>query len=141
MQGGAIGPLAARFKESNLLVTFLGFALVGMIGWTLAPTIPILLITQLPMAIGAGSFNSLINSAISKAVSRDEVGGMLGFGAGLESATRVIMPALASYLLGAYGTSTPGVMGSVVLAVVVAYAYVNLIAKGTTADDRPQTAS
>lgn len=141
MQGGLIGPLSARFKEASLIVTFLGFALAGMIGWTIANSIPVLLIAMFPMAVGAGSFNALINSAISKAVTRDEVGGMLGFGAGLESATRVVMPALASYLLGAYGTSTPGVMGSVVLAVVVVYAYVNLIAKGTTADDRPQTAS
>ncbi|MBK7449088.1 MAG: hypothetical protein IPJ47_06540 [Anaerolineales bacterium] len=54
---------------------------------------------------------------------------MLGFGAGLESATRVVMPALASYLLGAYGTSTPGYMGSIVMFVVVVYAYVQLIAK------------
>jgi DHA1 family tetracycline resistance protein-like MFS transporter len=132
MQGGAIGPLSARFKESNLLVTFLGFALVGMIGWAVAPTIPILLIAMFPMAIGAGSFNALINSAISKAVTRDEVGGMLGFGAGLESATRVVMPALASYLLGAYGPSTPGYMGSIVLAVVVVYAYLNLITKSNS---------
>jgi predicted MFS family arabinose efflux permease len=132
MQGGAIGPLAARFKESNLLVTFLAFALVGMIGWTFAPSVSILLITQLPMAIGAGSFNAIINSAISKAVKPEEVGGMLGFGAGLESATRVVMPALASYLLGAYGPSTPGYMGSIVLAVVVVYAYVNLILKSNS---------
>jgi len=132
MQGGAIGPLSARFKESNLLVTFLGFALVGMIGWALAPSVPILLITQLPMAIGAGSFNAIINSAISKAVKPEEVGGMLGFGAGLESSTRVVMPALASYLLGAYGASTPGIMASIVLAVVVVYAYVNLILKNTS---------
>jgi DHA1 family tetracycline resistance protein-like MFS transporter len=130
MQGGAIGPLSARFKESNLLVTFLAFALVGMIGWALAPSVPILLITQLPMAIGAGSFNAIINSAISKAVKPEEVGGMLGFGAGLESSTRVVMPALASYLLGAYGPSTPGFMASIVLAIVVAFAYINL---------RPQT--
>jgi hypothetical protein len=54
---------------------------------------------------------------------------MLGLGAGLESATRVVMPALASFLLGAYGTSTPGYMGSVITAIVVVYAYVNLIAK------------
>jgi DHA1 family tetracycline resistance protein-like MFS transporter len=129
MQGGLIGPLSARFKESNLIVTFLGFALVGMIGWAIVPTVPLLLVAMFPMAVGAGSFNALINSAISKAVTRDEVGGMLGLGAGLESATRVVMPALASYLLGAYGTSTPGVMGSIVMFVVVVYAYVQLIAK------------
>ncbi len=134
MQGGLIGPLSARFKESNLIVTFLGFALVGMIGWAVASSIPFLLIAMFPMAVGAGSFNALINSSISKAVTRDEVGGMLGLGAGLESATRVVMPALASYLLGAYGTSTPGYMGSAVLAIVVVYAYVNLILRPQTKD-------
>ena len=129
MQGGVIGPLADRFNESKLLVTFLAFALVGMIGWAIAPSVTVLLVAMFPMAVGAGSFTSLINSAISKAVQPDEVGGMLGFGAGLESSTRVVMPALASYLLGAYGTSTPGYMGSVVLFVVVIYAYIRLIAR------------
>lgn len=132
MQGGFIGPLSARFKESNLLVTFLSFSLVGMIGWAIVPTVPLLLVAMFPMAIGAGSFNALINSAISKAVTPDEVGGMLGFGAGLESATRVVMPAVASYLLGAYGPSTPGYMGSVVMALVVVYAYVTLISRPAT---------
>jgi hypothetical protein len=108
--------------------------LVGMIGWTFTPSVTLLLVAMFPMAVGAGSFNALINSAISKAVTRDEIGGMLGFGAGLESSTRIVMPALASYLLGAYGPSTPGVMGSVVMFIVVVYAYVNLIAKGTAAD-------
>ena len=141
MQGGAIGPLSARFKESNLLVAFVAFALVGMIGWAIAPSVVWLLIAMFPMAIGAGSFNALINSAISKAVGREEVGGMLGLGAGLESATRIVMPALASYLLGAFGPSTPGIMASVVMTVVVVYAYINLITKGTTVDDQPQTSN
>lgn len=126
MQGGAIGPLSARFKESTLLITFLSFSLIGMIGWAISQSVTVMLISMFPMAIGAGSFNALINSAISKAVSRDEIGGMLGFGSGLESATRIVMPAVASYLLGAYGTSTPGIMGSVVMAIVLVYAFINL---------------
>ncbi len=84
---------------------------------------------MLPLAIGAGSFNALINSAISKSVSREEVGGMLGLGSGLESLTRVVMPAAASYLLGAYGTSVPGWMASIVMVFVVVYAYLNLVAR------------
>jgi len=127
MQGGAIGPLSARFKESSLLVAFLAFALVGLIAWAISLTVPMLLVAMFPLAIGAGSFNALINSAISKAVNPEEVGGMLGLGAGLESSTRVVMPALASYLLGAYGPSTPGYMASVVMAVVLVFAYVRLI--------------
>ena len=129
MQGFAIGPLSMRFKESHLLVSFLGIALIGMIGWAIVQNVPLLLVALLPMSIGAGSFNSLINSAISKAVGPEEVGGMLGFGAGLESLTRVVMPAVASYLLGAYQPSAPAYMGSIVLVVVVVYAYVNLISK------------
>lgn len=134
MQGGVIGPLSERFKESNLLVIFLTFALVGMIGWAFTPSVTLLLVAMFPMAVGAGSFNALINSAISKAVTREEIGGMLGLGAGLESSTRVVMPALASYLLGAYGPSAPGYLGSVVMAIVVVYAYMNLIVSNQNTD-------
>ena len=123
MQGGVIGPLAARFKEANLLVTFLGLSFLGLVGWAVSTSVPLLLIAMFPLAIGAGSFNALINSAISKAVQPEEVGGMLGFGAGLESATRVVMPALASYLLGAYGTSAPGYLASAVMLIVFIYSW------------------
>jgi DHA1 family tetracycline resistance protein-like MFS transporter len=127
MQGGVVGPLSVRFREANLLVAFLGFSFIGLLGWAVAPSVPLLMAALLPLAIGAGSFNALINSAISKAVQPEEVGGMLGFGAGLESATRVVMPALASYLLGRYGPSTPGYMASTVMIVVFAFAFRRLI--------------
>lgn len=133
MQGGLIGPLSARFKESSLLFAFIVFATIGLIGWAVVQSVPWLLIAMFPLAIGAGSFNAVINSAISKAVSHKEVGGMLGFSAGLESATRVVMPALAAYLLGRFGPSTPGYMASIVMFITVVYAYVNLIAKGQIA--------
>lgn len=132
MQGWLIGPLSARFKESSLLVTFIIFATLGLFGWAIAQTVPVMLIAMFPLAIGAGSFNAVINSAISKAVSHEEVGGMLGFSAGLESATRVVMPALAGYLLGRFGTSSPGYMATAVMAIMVVYAYVTLIANGQT---------
>jgi len=133
MQGGLIGPLSARFKESSLLVAFIIFATIGLLGWAVAQTVPVMLIAMFPLAIGAGSFNAIINSAISKSVSHEEVGGMLGFSAGLESATRVVMPALAAYLLGRYGPSSPGYMATIVMTITVVYAYVNLIAGGQTA--------
>jgi MFS family permease len=126
MQGGVIGPLSARFRESNLLITFTGLSFLGLLGWAVVPTVPLLLFALFPLAIGAGSFNASINSAISKVVSPEEVGGMLGFGAGLESATRVVMPALASYLLGRYGASTPGYLASSVMFMVFVFALVRL---------------
>jgi DHA1 family tetracycline resistance protein-like MFS transporter len=133
MQGGLIGPLSARFKESSLLFAFILFATLGLFGWAVAQSVPWMLVAMFPLAIGAGSFSAVINSAISKAVSHEEVGGLLGFSAGLESATRVVMPALAAYLLGAYGPSAPGYMASIVMIITVMYAYANLIVKGQTA--------
>jgi MFS transporter, DHA1 family, tetracycline resistance protein len=130
MQGGLVGPLSARFKESSLLFAFIVFATIGLVGWAVAQTVPVMLVAMFPLAIGAGSFNAVINSAISKAVRHEEVGGMLGFSAGLESATRIVMPALAAYLLGRYGPSSPGYMASIVMMITAAYSYLNLIAKG-----------
>jgi DHA1 family tetracycline resistance protein-like MFS transporter len=130
MQGGLIGPLSARFREASLLFAFVICATLGLFGWAVAQTVPVLLLAMLPLSIGAGSFNAVINAAISKAVSSEEVGGMLGFSAGLESATRVVMPALAGYLLGRYGPSSPGYMASLVMIITVVYVYVNLLAKG-----------
>lgn len=128
MQGGLIGPLSARFRESHLLFAFTIFATIGLFGWAIAQTVPWMLVAMFPLAIGAGSFNAVINSAISKTVGHDEVGGMMGFSAGLESSTRVVMPALASYLLGRYGPSTPGYMATLVMIIVVAFTYARLIA-------------
>ncbi len=128
MQGALIGPLSARFKESHLLFSFIVLATIGLFGWAVVPSVPWLLVAMFPLAIGAGSFNAVINSAISKTVSSEEVGGILGFAAGLESSTRVVMPALASYLLGAYGPSTPGYMASAVMVIVLVFAYARLIA-------------
>jgi MFS transporter, DHA1 family, tetracycline resistance protein len=127
MQGGLIGPLSARFKESNLLFTFIIFATIGLFGWAIVQSVPWLLVIMFPLAIGAGSFNAVINSAISKTVGPAEVGGILGFAAGLESSTRVVMPALASYLLGRYGPSTPGYLATAVMVIVVVFAYSRLI--------------
>ena len=129
MQGGLIGPLSARFKESDLLVAFLIFTWMGLTGWAAASSVPFLLAAMLPLAIGAGSFNALISSAISKSVGSEEVGGMLGFGSGLESLTRVVMPTFASYLLGAYGPSMPGWLASTVMFFVVSFAHFKLSTK------------
>ncbi len=128
MQGGLIGPLSARFKERHLLFVFIGFSTVGLFGWATATSVPYLLVAMIPLAIGAGTFNALINSAISKSVTHEEVGGMLGLSAGLESATRVVMPAAASYLLGRYGPSTPGYLAAAVMFVVFLFFYRRLIA-------------
>jgi len=99
VQGVGIGILTRKFTENQLVITGLWLMLVGLIGWAFTPNLGVLLIVMLPLALAGGVLNTVINSSISKAVAVDEIGGMLGISASLESATRVISPTIGGYLL------------------------------------------
>jgi len=118
-----VGRMVTRWGEPQLLLTMIVITGLTLLGWAFAPNVLIVLAVFAPMAISVGSFNTLINSALSKAVSPDEVGGMMGLSAALESFTRVFSPALGGYLLGSLGTWSPGVLGGVVLAVLALFTW------------------
>ena len=59
--------------------------------------------------------NTIITSAITKAVAPEEIGGMLGISTSLESITRVISPTIGGFLIGSIGTWAPGVTSAVIM--------------------------
>ena len=126
VQGVGIGPLARRYEESQLTVAAMAFLAIALFGYALAPTIGILLVAMVPMAIGAGIFNTVINTSISKAVYPEEIGGTLGLSNGAESFTRVFSPAASGFLLG-LNSAIPGLIGGFLAAALVPYAYIRLI--------------
>jgi DHA1 family tetracycline resistance protein-like MFS transporter len=66
---------------------------------------------------------TIINTALTKTVYPEEVGGTLGLSASLESLTRVIAPSLGGFLLGQVGTWAPGVLASLIMIWVGIYAW------------------
>jgi MFS family permease len=72
---------------------------VGFLLWGLVPNLWTLLIVLIPLSFGGGVLNTVINSALSKSVYPEEIGGTLGIAASLESLTRVISPVLGGVLL------------------------------------------
>ncbi len=128
VQGGLIGPLTSRFQENHLLL--LSTVLIGgaLLGWALTPNVPILLLVMIPMALGAGIFNTVINSLLSKAVYAEDVGSTLGLSSSLESLTRVVSPSASGYMLGALGATVPGLVGAAIMLAVAPYAWRRLIA-------------
>lgn len=60
--------------------------------------------------------NTLLSSTLTKAVATQEIGGILGLSASIDSLTRVIAPALGGVLLASLGTWAPGLFGAIVLA-------------------------
>jgi len=91
VQALAIGPLTSRFSEQKLIVALA------------------------PMAVGAGVLGTVLNSALTKSVSRDEVGGTLGLASSLQSLTQVVAPVLGGFLLGQLGSWSLGVLGALIM--------------------------
>ncbi len=71
--------------------------------------------------------NTVIQSAITKSVTRQEVGGVLGITTSLEAVTRVIAPSAGGYLLQNLGLWAPGVFSAVLMAIAVVLAYWRII--------------
>ena len=89
-----------------------------------------------PIAVSAGVLNTVINTALTKAVASSEFGGILGLSASLESATRVIAPSIGGLLLDYLGTSAPGILSGVILIWLSTYIY-RYIFRNAKFDQRP----
>jgi DHA1 family tetracycline resistance protein-like MFS transporter len=127
VQGVGIGLLTKRFKENTIIITSLWLMFIGLVGWSLAPNLPIMLLVILPLTGGGWIVNTIITSAITKAVEPEEIGGMLGISTSLESITRVISPSVGGYLLGSIGTWAPGVVSAAIMLWAVWLAYRRII--------------
>ena len=130
-QGFLIGRLTGRYSENVLIFAASGLMTVGLLSWALAPSVGVLLVALLPTALAGGILNTVINSAITKAIPPYEIGGMLGFSASLESLTRVVSPSLGGLLLDLVGrrfgsqagTAAPGILATVLMLWLVTYIY------------------
>jgi DHA1 family tetracycline resistance protein-like MFS transporter len=129
VQGVAIRRLTTRFSETTLILSGVALLTLSLLAWAFVPNLVLLLIVLAPLSAAAGVLNTVISSAITKAVVKEEAGGALGLSAATESLTRVIAPSLGGVLLQWVGTWAPGVFGALVMAGVTAFAWLRLPAR------------
>jgi DHA1 family tetracycline resistance protein-like MFS transporter len=115
VQAGLVGRLSKRFRDDVLIFGSVGIMAVSLLGWALTPSVLVLLIVLAPTAFAGGILNTVLSSALTKAVEPQEIGGILGLGVSLESATRVIAPTLGGFLLDQFGAWSPGAFGAMIL--------------------------
>ena len=127
VQGGLIGRLTKRFSEAKLIAWSAVILAVALLAWAFTPSVPVLLVVLAPMAFSTGVLNTVINSAISRAVPPPEVGGALGTSSAFESLSRMISPAVGGWLLGAVGAWAPGVVGAAIMAGVSVFSWRRLV--------------
>jgi DHA1 family tetracycline resistance protein-like MFS transporter len=127
VQGGLIGILTRRFRENSLIISGLWLMTGTLLAWAFTTNLGLLLVVLLPLALSGGVLNTVIQSAISKSVSRQEVGGILGINTSIEAITRVVAPSVGGYLLQGLGIWAPGVFSAALLAWTVIFAYRRII--------------
>ena len=124
VQGGLMGRITKRFSEKSLIISSVAIMAIGLLGWGIAPSIPVLLIVLAPIAYAGGVLTTVIPSTLSKSVDDDDVGEILGVSASTESLTRVIAPSLGGLLLGKLSTAAPGVFGGILLIFLLGYVWI-----------------
>ena len=125
-QGFLVGRITAKFREDILIVACVALMAVSLVGWAIAPSVLALVVILTPTALSGGILNTLLSSTLTKAVAPQEVGGILGLSASVESATRIFAPVIGGALLQQVGTWAPGAFGALVMAGVFAYVYVKI---------------
>jgi DHA1 family tetracycline resistance protein-like MFS transporter len=126
VQGFLVGRMTNRFREDILIVFCAGLMAVSLAGWSLAPSVIALLVVLTPTALAGGTLNTLLSSTLTKAVESQEVGGILGLAAAVESSTRIFAPVIGGALLEQFGTWAPGLFGSIVMVGVFLYVWMKI---------------
>ena len=121
IQGFAIGRLTKRYSDKQLMLTSALLMAGSLLLWGFVPNVWTLLIIMAPLAFGGGVLNTVINSALSKSVYPEEIGGTLGISASLESLTRVIAPAIGGLLLTVARPWGPAIFTSVTMVWVASF--------------------
>ncbi len=123
VQGFGVGRLTARFSDRQLIMGSVSIMAVSLLAWALTPNVPVLLLVLIPTAVSGGILNTVLSSALTKAVYPEEIGGTLGLAASVESVTRVLAPTVGGVLLQQAGTWAPGAFGALIMVWVVSFTW------------------
>ncbi|MBN1642847.1 MAG: MFS transporter [Anaerolineae bacterium] len=123
VQGGGIALLTRRFGDKQLVMGGTIVLALSLLAWALAPTLWVLLVVLAPLALSAGVTNVVSNSALTKSVRPEEVGGTLGLSAAIGSMTQVVSPLLGGLLIDGLGSAAPGVLGALIVGALVPFVW------------------
>ena len=126
VQGFLVGRLTNRFREDILITASVVLMGISLLGWALAPSLLWLYIIMTPTALSGGLLNTLLSSTLTKAVAPQEIGGILGLSASVESSTRIIAPLLGGVLLQQIGAWAPGAFGAIIMVGVSVYVFITI---------------
>ncbi len=121
VQGGVVGRISKRLGDVNVLLIGISGVFIGLIGISSSHSVNMLILSMLPLAVGAGLYVPAITSMISQRSSQNVQGGILGLNQSLASMGRIIGPMLGGILFDYAGMHSPYFFGAclVLLAIMI----------------------
>lgn len=126
VQAFLIGRLTARFSDDALLFGSLSVAAVALSAWGFIRELWAVVAFMPALSFGLAVSNTISTSALTKAVHRDEVGGILGLTTSIQALTRIPAPVIAGALIDFATVWSPGLVAGSLTAASVALAYAML---------------
>ena len=126
LQGGAVGRLAKRFGEGNLIVQGALALALGMVLIPFADTVTWLVVAMVVVAYGFSVINPALNSLISLRTEDTKQGQTMGVARSATTMARVVGPAWAGALFAQLGRDWPYWGGTAVMLVVAGLALMTL---------------
>jgi len=114
VQALAIGRLTKAYTEEQLIIGSSLVLSLSYVGWALTPNLITLLVVLIPVSIASSVLNTVLRCSLTKSVSREEIGGILGLSTSLESVTNIVTPIIGGFLIGSVGTWSPGAFSAIV---------------------------
>jgi len=127
VQGGAMGWMTQRYSDKQLIFASTIVMTLALAAWAFAPNLWTLLVVLAPLSAANGTLNTVLNSALTKSVHPEEVGGTLGLAASIESLSRVVAPSVGGVLLQNVGTWAPGIFSALVMVWVVTFVWRRIV--------------
>ena len=107
VQGVFIRPIVRRLGDKPTFILGLAFGAAGLIGATIAHSVPLFGLALVPLALGIGFGHPTVSSLVSQAGRRDEQGRVQGAAGAMESLGRTLGPVWGSAALQRYGDTVP----------------------------------
>jgi len=122
IQGGFIRPIVRRLGDKSTFMLGLAFGACGLLACAMVYSVPLFLLTLVPLAFGIGFGHPTMASLVSLVADGDEQGRVQGAASAVESLGRTIGPVWGNASLEQFGEAAPYLSAATLLLVTMVLA-------------------
>jgi DHA1 family tetracycline resistance protein-like MFS transporter len=132
VQGGLLGRLIRAFGERRLILGGIALMAVGLTALPLYPSVALVMVSLLILAVGSGVHNPSVTGLLSKLADDDSQGSTIGFSRSSGALARIFGPVTGTWIFGRAGPAWPFLTAGALMLVALVIAWGLLRRVGST---------